>query len=129
MGIGAGDHQDRVLARRSDFDHGNAGGAVDRADRRQVHTARIQFGERMRAERIAADGADHGHSGTGPRRGQCLIRAFAPRVRRERIAGQRFAGLRKTRHPGDEIEVDGSEYDDHGARRAYADISAKARSG
>ena len=113
IAIGACDDGYRVLAMRIHVDQGDAGGRVDCSHARQVDPRRFQVRERRCGKRIAPDGTEQGHMCSGARRSQRLVGTLAAGQRRERPAGQRLAGRGNARNLRHQVQVDGTEDDDH----------------
>ena len=81
-------------------------GAVTRATAETSTPSRLQVGDRLVAEVVAADRADHPHRRALPRRRHRLVRALAAAVALEGAAGHRLARAGQRRRPHDEVEVD-----------------------
>ena len=111
--VRAGDHGDRVLAASVDMDQRDAGRGVHGPHVLDVDIIGAQQRERRFSESIAADRTVKCDVRAGATRGECLIRALAAGMNRERTTEERFARLWKPIDGRDEIDVDRSENHDH----------------
>ena len=87
-------------------------------DRRAQYTAGIDAGldqvrERDIGERIVTDGAIHAHIGAASSCCERLVCPLATGQYRKVFSGDRFPGIRTARDPGDEVDVDRAENDNH----------------
>ena len=112
LGVGAGGDRDLVLARRVDGDQRDAGRRVQPRHAPDVDPLALEQRQRLVAEVVGADRADHRHARAEPRRRDGLVGALAAAVAGEAPAGDGLAGRGQPLGDHDQVGVDRADDDD-----------------
>ncbi len=127
--VGAGDHDDRVLARRVDRDQRSTGRTGLPRGGAGVHAGGGELGEEALTGLVVAHGADERRAGTGSSRRDGLVQPLAPGVLGVRRPEHRLAGARQDAGGGDQIEVgapDDADVEPGVSRRGHAPRSVRS---
>jgi hypothetical protein len=109
--VGAGDHDDRVGARRVHADRRDARRARRGDDARDVNALGGEAVAQRGAEQVVADPPDHARHDAEAGAGHRLVGALAARRGGEALAANRLARARQALGPGHHVHVDAADDD------------------